>query len=145
MLCKVIAFSISLRPQAFPLFWFVWCVVSVILIFWLLYRVNSQCQLSLISSEVLSEMFLLWFLIWLFNFIADSFIYVYFRRPIHLPFSSYFLFFLNLFLDFPWVFQIYSLRSIVWCCASSCLLCLYYFIELCNSLFDFFLYFERDV
>jgi hypothetical protein len=42
--------------------------------------------------------------------------------PTHLPSFSEFSCFLNLVLDFPWVFRIFNLRFVVWCCAASCLL-----------------------
>jgi hypothetical protein len=53
----VFPFPSSLPGQV----WLVGCVVSVGLIIWLLFRMNSRCQLSLLSLEGLCEMFLFGF------------------------------------------------------------------------------------
>jgi hypothetical protein len=74
------------------------------------------------------------------RFLVSAFI---FGMPTYLPSFSEFSIFLNLVRDFPWVFRIFSLRFVVWCCAPRCLL--YYVTEFSNSLFDVFRCFERDV
>jgi hypothetical protein len=56
-------------PSPGELFWLVWCVVSVILVVWLLSRMYGRCQPSLLNFEIVPEMFfLLSFLFGIFNF-----------------------------------------------------------------------------
>jgi hypothetical protein len=83
---EVFTFSFyQLMPRSDLLFWFVGCVVSVVSVFWLLLRVNSRCQLSLLSFEGMFEMFLLWFFLFLLLiFLLLHCICIFFRMSTHL-------------------------------------------------------------
>jgi hypothetical protein len=116
-------------PRTGPFSWLVACVVSVVLIVWLFSRVKSRCQLSFLSFKGMSELFLLWFfLLWSFNSLVASLYRCLSSGCRLICHLLSFCVFLELVLDFQWVFRIFSLRFVVCCCAQSRLLCLVIYV-----------------
>jgi hypothetical protein len=114
VLLKCLLFLYNFAPRSSKLSW----VVSAVLATWLLHRMNSRCQ-ALNVSSVFS------------NFVPVASLCLCLSSGCRLI-CSFLLSFFS-FLDFPWVFQIFSFRFVL-CGVSSRLL--HYVIKLYNGLID---------